>query len=363
MNPKIFILFLLLFTSCLDEITFNTNDSNDGNLVIQAKLTKGNPSIISVKITQIGTLQGENTVNPIGVNVQNVRLTNDLGQNLDLTQQTNVGSYFEEIPNNAAQFSVETGQLYQLRILKQNGEEIVSVFEQMLATPSINSIGLEIKEGVVLDRFEDEQTFEYLEYHINTNLTTPSSTKRPFLKWNFEGAYQIWDLQPPEVPPPLPPRDLCYVTEKLNEEKVVVFDSNLVSDEELQQFAVLEEFLNSRYVYGYYLTVFQESLSEGAYNYWSQVAQVTERNGGLFETPAGEIESNFRNLNQPNEVIYGYFYAVEQDTLRRYVSPFEVGNPLHLCSEFSQDYDNAPSQCKDCLLWEGSSFTKPDYWE
>lgn len=365
MNPKIFILILLLFTSCLDEITFNTDGSNDGNLVIQAKLTKGNPSIISVQISQIGILQGEDAINPIGVHVQNVRLTNDLGQSLDLTQQTGIGSYFEEISDNDAQFLVEAGQLYQLRVLKQNGEEIVSAFEPLLAAPSINNVDFEIKEKVVLDRFENEATFEYLEYRVSTDLKTSNATERPFLKWDFEGAYQIWDLQPPELPPPPPPprRDLCYVKEQLNEDKIVVFDSSVVSDEELQQFAVLEEFLNSRYVYGYYLTVFQESLSEGAFKYWNQVSQVTDRNGGFFEAPAGEIESNFTNPTNPDEVIYGYFYVVERDTFRRYVDPAEVGYPLHLCGEFSNDYDNAPAACKDCLLWENSSFEKPDYWE
>ncbi len=362
MNIRIFLICLLLFTSCLDEISFATDDSNDGNLVVQAKLTKGNPSTIHVQIHQINTLQGENAINPIEVNVQNVRLTNDLGQTLELKQTMGSSSYFEEIPINDPQFSVETGQSYQLNVLTQEGDEIVSTFEPILPTPSMNSIGFEIKKGVVLDRFEDEATFDFLEYHVSTDLTTFNG-ERPFLKWNFEGAYQVWDLQPPEDIPPFPPRDLCYVKEKLNENKVVVFDSNLVEDEQLQQFAVLEEFLNSRYVYGYYLTVFQESLSEGAYHYWNQVAQVTDRSGGLFETPAGEIESNFTNLNRTENVIYGYFYAVERDTLRRYIPPSEVNYPLHLCGEFTQTYEDAPAQCKDCLLWENSSFEKPDYWE
>lgn len=362
MNPKIFILCLLVFTSCLDEINFNTDSSNDGNLVIQAKLSKGNPSIIEVQISEIGTLQDGQVASPIAVNVERVQLKNDLGQTLELTQLTETGVYFEEIFDDSALFSVEAGQSYQLQVLTERGEEIVSTFEPMLTTPSMNEIGLEIKEGVVLDRFEEEQTFEYLEYWVSSDLTSDGGN-RPFLKWNFEGCYQIWDLQPPETIPPFPPRDLCYVKEKLNEERVVVFDSNVVGGDSLKEFAVLEEFLNSRYVYGYYLTVYQESLSEGAFDYWNQVAQVIDREGGLFEAPAGEIESNFTNLNRPDEVIYGYFYAVERDTLRRYVAPSEVNYPQHSCSEFLGDYFNAPSQCIDCLLWENSSFEKPDYWE
>ena len=133
MKPKIFILCLLVFTSCLDEISFQTDDSNDGNLVIQAKLSKGNPSIIEVQISKISTLQDGEVASPIVVNVERVQLTNDLGQTLELTQLTETGVYFEEIFDDSALFSVEAEQSYQLQILTEQGEEIVSTFEPMLS--------------------------------------------------------------------------------------------------------------------------------------------------------------------------------------------------------------------------------------
>ena len=368
LKNKILILFLtvsiplFLFTACLDEIMFTSDATNEQNLVIEAKLIRGNPSTIQVQVSQIATLEIEANAQIIPVEVKEVQLINNLGESLNL-QRRDIGAYQAAIFPNSSLFSVAVGQEYQVQVLTLEEDEIASTFEPLLPVPAMESIGFEVKEGITLDRFENETIFEYLEYHLSTPLETLTHSERPFLKWNFEACYQIWDLPPPQVIPPFPPADVCYVKEKLNIEKVVIFDGRNAATNRLEQFAVLEELLNSRYAYGHYLTILQERLSKGAYEYWSQVNQITERTGSLFEVPAGEIEGNFSMLSQPDQRVYGYFYVVEQDTLRLKVTPEELDYPDFLCDEFIHTYFTAPSQCKDCLLWKNSSFTRPDYWE
>ena len=116
---------------------------------------------------------------------------------------------------------------------------------------------------------------------------------------------------------------------------------------------------------GYYYTVYQRSLTKGAFEHWEQTKQVIERTGNLFEPPAGRINSNFRNIEAPNDLgVFGYFSAFAQDTLRLYISPEEVGSPQLQCPRVPIQGNPCPvSACCDCLIEPGSKLEKPDFWE
>ena len=109
-------------------------------------------------------------------------------------------------------------------------------------------------------------------------------------------------------------------------------------------------------------------MSEGAYNYWNQISQVIDRDGNMFEPPAGRILSNFRNVedNSQAENAYGYFFATQIDTSRLYVAPEDVGAPTAYCpwpvAQISSPGSCPRFPCCDCLLENGSQLSKPTYW-
>ena len=96
------------------------------------------------------------------------------------------------------------------------------------------------------------------------------------------------------------------------------------------------------------------------YDYWSIVNLVVNRNGTQFEGPAGKIQSNFINVNEPKTEVYGYFFTTESKTNRLNVSSDFAGNPRPLCPPpppFSSPL------CCNCLCQANSADVKPEWWE
>jgi hypothetical protein len=95
------------------------------------------------------------------------------------------------------------------------------------------------------------------------------------------------------------------------------------------------------------------------WHYWEQIGQVVNRTGGVFEAPAGKVKGNFRNVDDENEEVFGYFYATEEAVVRYKVGP-GISYLPHLCSPLGPPQN---PYCGNCLAHPRSSLDKPDYWE
>ena len=94
-----------------------------------------------------------------------------------------------------------------------------------------------------------------------------------------------------------------------------------------------------------------------------ELYQLLSKKGTLFDPPAGAIRSNIVGLNEPEEPVYGFFYAAQQDTLRRYISPAEAGNPDFYCPLPPVNGEAPrPTACDDCLLESGAGLERPVWW-
>lgn len=119
-----------------------------------------------------------------------------------------------------------------------------------------------------------------------------------------------------------------------------------------------------RFAEGFQLSIRQESLSQSALDYWAQVKRVLNRTGTIAEEPVGEVLGNWTSVDDPDEVVYGLFYAVDQTSSDVFVHPDEVGNPAHFCPQPAFDAETA-NLCNDCqAAWpEGDSWlVPPDNW-
>ena len=157
----------------------------------------------------------------------------------------------------------------------------------------------------------------------------------------------------------------CWVTQNIGVTDVGVVNGNELNGNTISDFTLFKRNVSTEFTEGYYFTVFQQSLSKAAYDYWFQVQQSLNRDGNMFEAPVGKIKSNIKNINDENEDVFGFFYATVQDTVRVYVSPEMAGNPTALCPP------NVPAPpgggcpvfvCCDCLSVERSGAAKPNWW-
>jgi hypothetical protein len=72
----------------------------------------------------------------------------------------------------------------------------------------------------------------------------------------------------------------------------------------------------------YYLRVGQQSLSQGAYQYWKTVQTLTSNIGGVFDATPATLSSNLHNTNETGPTMLGYFQVSARRERLVYVNRF-----------------------------------------
>ena len=354
------LLFQMLFSTCLDEIKLAVPERGLGSIAIRGKLIYGTPSQVEVSVAEVSNFVEFQAPSPIENAL--VQLIDEDGNMLSLGVK-GAGLYQASIPKDNLALSIERGKSYQVRVTLVNGVVLESNLEPLLSVPAIESIQ---KEAITRSYVNDLGAIEsslYMKFLVDTQLESPDGTEPRFLKWEFECTYRFIEADISDVIRFDRPHS-CYFTDPLSLNKIQVFDGPNAAGLNLNNHLILEEPLDHRFYRGFYLTVYQQSLSESAYNYWSKVGELINRNGSFLETFPAKLQGNFTNLNDPNQEVFGFFYATAQDTNRIFVGPEEADFPFQYCppSVLRIEFENLEYQCKNCLKRERSTLEKPDYW-
>lgn len=349
------VLICWLCTSCVDEIEFEYDAATKRKLAVEASVIKGNPSQIDIRLNFALDFGGFFGRDPLQGG--RVYILDEQERRLDIRERS-PGIYLRSWEDNQ-DFSFETGKAYQLHIDSRDGKKYVSNFEKLLEVPSPTDVDIKLVIKEKLNEQENIVNQPYLQYFVNTPLISPNEGGRVNLKWDFAGVSKFPELENPN--PFAPPSKTCYISLEVNRDKIVVLDGQNASADQVEGHFLLEQEVGSVFSRGYYLTVLQQSLSEGAYTYWNQVSQAVSRTGSIVENPVGKIFGNIQNVNDDTEEVLGYFYLTEVDTLYRYVDPEVAGFPTYFCNLFGS-YEGAVEQCRNCLDQPASTTRKPDYW-
>lgn len=128
----------------------------------------------------------------------------------------------------------------------------------------------------------------------------------------------------------------------------------------------------------------QYSLGEDAYNYWDQKRVDLMESGGMYTKQPSHVISNIRNINDPDELVLGFFWASEKKQKRfffkgspsYYIDNCELkkidfesvygSTYLVLDGELSEDESSyttygASPNCFDCRK-QGGTTVVPEYW-
>lgn len=132
----------------------------------------------------------------------------------------------------------------------------------------------------------------------------------------------------------------------------------------------------------YSCMVHQYSLGEDAYNYWNHKRIDLMESGGMYTKQPSQVISNIRNIDDPDELVLGYFWASEKTQKRFYFvrsSPYDYeecelkevnAEAIHgqvyliLDGDYGPDMTiyTASPHCFDCRK-NGGTTTMPEYWD
>lgn len=359
----ILLLTVIVLDSCLSEIDLDVPENDSESIAIVARLEFGDPSIARVRITSLANFIGFDQAVPIlGAKVALLD-ENDNSINLPAELEADLngkliekGNYRVSIGN---EFPVRIGDAFKIRI--ELGNKVYeSTLETVADVPKADNVFVQLVTREELNNAGNIVDNSYLQFFLNTPLRAPSDMTKVYLKWDFEGVYQVIETGLDVLIPP--PTDICYVTIPLSTDKIRVFNGKESREDFLQEEFMLEEKLDFRFSVGFYLAVFQQSISQGAYNYWSQINSITDLSGNFFEDPPGKVLGNISNISDPDEEVFGYFSTLRTDTIRFYVNPADyLVRPKCPFTALPNDA-TIEASCFDCLLLRNSTTVRPNYW-
>lgn len=349
------LLLLTMLPGCLSEISLEVPANDQQQLVIRGVLKDLDTAVVSVSLSYLTDFSSEAT--PNFVNGAIVSLIDESGNQLSVPM-VNAGRYELTILENTNSLEVKPGQAYQLSVLLPDGRQYESSLETLYEVPEPQSVDYLTEQRVIVNEAGNLIDQEFLKFLITTPIVNAQGG-RSFLKWSFIGTYKF--METAEVSPFPPNVRTCYIHENLDLEHVVAYNGEENSQDVLSGYFLLEEPFNYRFVDGFYLSVYQQSLSEKAYEYWDAIGKIVALSGNFFDAPPGKVRGNFHNIIDESEEVFGYFYATQEAILRYYIPPARGEVEAFCPATGTRDW--VQHVCFDCLSRGGSTLEKPDFWE
>lgn len=176
-----------------------------------------------------------------------------------------------------------------------------------------------------------------------------------YVRWNLLETY-LFRERPKMVNSPDAPPQWCYITNDLEGQSVFLHDGSALKNSVISRRLMTRRTADNAFVSSYYLQVVRSSLTKDAYRYWTEINQVANAQGSIFDRPLAAVQSNIYNIDDPEEDILGYFEVSNVDTTRLLIrendTPFSISTPCPLFGPITDECDN-------CLLLDNSAKVKP----
>jgi len=326
----LYIFSVLIFSTCVEPYDPPEISNLEDLLVINANInaTKGEGEVVLTKS------QSLSSTDPIEyVNSASVQLELESGGTWSFNKAEN-GKY------TLTNLDINVGEKARIRVLLNNEEEYLSDFEELKATPEIDSVSYD---------YDDQG----VQFFVHTH--DPSNETR-YYKWNYEETWEFNAKYPSSIyveivdsVPVVSPRwgyDTLFICYRENVSKeILIGTSEKLAKDVISYFPVkYSTGLTGKFNRKYSLLVTQRALNKATYGYWKQLESNTENIGSIFDPQPFQIISNIRCVNNPSKRVIGYFNLFTETEKRIFVSYKDL-----IYYPFSNEY----SRCElDTILVE-----------
>jgi hypothetical protein len=319
----------LLFSGCIKE--FEPSRLGFENLlVVEAFLSDGDEPF-EVRLSRSIPIDTSAFIPESGASID---LVSEAGETNPLFESS-VGIYRTFAPVNPV-----VGNQYKLNIRTRGGNIYESEYVVMRPTPDIEKISTQFKE-------ESAGNKRGVQFMVSTS--DPGNNTRYYRyeydeTWTFRtpyDSYLVWENN--SIQTRGENINTCWKSNKST--SVITTTSTALTNDVISDFPII--FVSTetdRLKVRYSLNVKQYSLSEASYNFWKELEKVTENLGTLFDPQPSTVEGNIFNVNNPDELVLGYFDAAAVKEMRIFVNS----------SDFpASSYPNYYSFCTDSIVSGG----------
>ena len=344
-------IFLLIPFACIDPYQVNVPEGEQ-LLTVEGIISTG-PGPHAITLTRSATYGSvfEGLIRPVSQATVVVR--DNEGNVIFLTEDVDArGTYFTP-----ANFQAVIGRSYTLQILTAEGKVYTSTPERVESVPPISS--LEIRT-VSIPNSGNEVPRSGVQ--LIAEVRDPGDQNN-FYYWRSGPAVYILetrpdlftprpsDANPNRTPQPKPCCITCFRSEVSNNKSLFVVNDDNFNGLTARVPAAFIEDDGFRFVNKFRIDLKQYSISQGAYRFLRLVKQQAEISGSIFDPPPATIRGNMINLENPDEVVLGYFMAGGETTRRIYIDKNDL--------TFKQ---NRAIVADDCRVVFGASIDPPADW-
>ncbi|GAB2594727.1 DUF4249 domain-containing protein [Spirosoma areae] len=269
------------------------------------------------------------------------------------------------------------GETYRLHIKTAKGVEYFSDYVPVITTPPIDSISWRAEENGL---------------QISVNTHDPKNNTR-YYRWDFDAAweytayyYSSLDIKNKQIVDRVEPVFRCWSSE--NSTNILTTSTTRLTKDVVSQFPLT--FIPASSVklgVKYSLLVRQYGLSQAGYDYYDQLAKITQNIGSIFDPQPSQITGNIRSIANTGELALGFFRVGTIESKRIFIRRdqlpvWRINTGLDNCRTdtlttqqvlqtqpaivmFVSDlnkYLTTDHVCADCRL-RGGVTKQPDFWE
>ncbi len=351
MLRRLIYLFFLIPFACIDPYQVDVPEGEQ-LLTVEGIISTG-PGPHAITLTRSATYGSifEGLIRPVSLATVVVR--DNEGNVTFLTEGAEAkGTYFTP-----ANFQAVVGRSYTLQILTAEGKVYTSTPERVESVPPISSLEL---RTVTIPNSGNEVPRSGVQ--LIAEIKDPADQNN-FYYWRNGPAVYILETRPdlytprptPQNPNRTPqPKDCCiqcFRTEVSNNQSLFVVNDDNFNGLTARVPAAFIEDDGFRFVNKFRMDLKQYSVSQGAYRFLRLVKQQAEISGSIFDPPPATIRGNMISLDNPDEVVLGYFMAGGETTRRIYIDKSDL--------TFAQNRAIVPD---DCRVVAGASIDPPSDW-
>jgi len=338
MNPTKNIIILLLTLSvegCITQFVPETDEDKD-LLVVEGIITD-KPETYTVKLSKSMPLGKKATLKPLkGCSVS---VSDDKGNIYPFRESSTAGTYLSD----KSVFKGVPGRKYTLHILTNNATasnySYQSLPMELISTPPIDSLYYE--KVTIKEKDEYSGPKEGCQIYLNT---LDESGKCKYYRWDYT---ETWEFRLPYMVT----NHICWITNYSTAIKIK--NTSVLSEDIIRKYPL--NFISSetdRLSQKYSLLVNQYSLNEDEFTYWEKLQNVSQDVGGLYDVIPASIPGNIFCIEDPAEMVLGYF-SVSGKTSERIFIKETFRGLINLYRQCPVDtiYGNKPIPNLNSSVW------------
>jgi hypothetical protein len=310
-------LLLIAMASCKEKYTPNIDAATTSFLVVEGFINSG-ASPTTITLTR--TTKIVDTIDVLREQKANVKIeAKNPFASYQLTE-TAAGIY------TSASLALNTNNQYRIHIFTSNGKEYVSDYSDVRATPDIDSVFWNRKDGGVqtyvathdpLNKtryyyYKFDETWEYHSKYTNSLKFYLDTNNKPYIGFRDSMTYG-------------PDTTIIKCWKTNSSSNIYLTSSEKLSQDIVTNYPLAYIEPNSwKLSILYSINVKQYAVSKNGYDFLQQLRKNTEQLGSIFDAQPSDNYGNIHCITNPNETVVGFVEVSQEKQKRIFISSAQV---------------------------------------